>query len=322
MVYILGAGSIGSLLAMELRQSGVQFIMRPSTLAMYAAAGKKVSVTNELDGARFESEIDATSADALPAPVDQLVLAVKAYDVYTALAQLKRAITPATELLIVHNGMGVAELLEKLWSPAEMPKVAFGITSAGVRRAGPLWDFRYGGLGTAHVASMDARPHALADALAARSALLETTRLPLRAFVAEQRSKLIVNAAINPLTALLECPNGALRTLGAHNSVVPRLVSESCSALGVPADAERMLGVVSSVVDRTRANLSSMLKDVEQGRPTESDFISGYIVRQAKARGVYAPLNYMLHSLVQMRAAQARHELARAVPWADEAGPP
>jgi 2-dehydropantoate 2-reductase len=48
----------------------------------------------------------------------------------------------------------------------------------------------------------------------------------------------------------------------------------------------------------TGANRSSMLQDVEAGRPTEIDAISGAVAREGERRGVAAPLNQAMTVLV------------------------
>jgi 2-dehydropantoate 2-reductase len=52
----------------------------------------------------------------------------------------------------------------------------------------------------------------------------------------------------------------------------------------------------------TGANRSSMLQDVEAGRPTEVDAISGAVAREGERRGVPAPLNQAMTLLVSSLA--------------------
>jgi 2-dehydropantoate 2-reductase len=52
------------------------------------------------------------------------------------------------------------------------------------------------------------------------------------------------------------------------------------------------------MAELTGANRSSMLQDVEAGRPTEIDAISGAVVREAERHGVAAPMNQAMTLLV------------------------
>ena len=119
--------------------------------------------------------------------------------------------------------------------------------------------------------------------------------------------KLAVNAAINPLTALLRMPNGALLQ---HEALVTAMrqtaaeVAAVAAAQGIPLPdntTERPL----TVAQATAGNRSSMLQDVERGAPTEIDAICGAVARAGRAAGVPTPLNNRLHALVrQLEAGQ------------------
>ena len=54
---------------------------------------------------------------------------------------------------------------------------------------------------------------------------------------------------------------------------------------------------------RGSAHYPSMLEDVEAQRPTEVDFISGALVREAERHGVEAPLHTAIWRLVKAREA-------------------
>ncbi|KAM5353815.1 hypothetical protein ACJ41O_000465 [Fusarium nematophilum] len=130
-----------------------------------------------------------------------------------------------------------------------------------------------------------------------------------------QLEKLVVNAVINPLTALLGCKNGALftepdgilasvidRLLGEASRVLQLLVShESCAEIisrKAPSHAKtaldlspsslrdrfsqaRLKDLVYRVGHKVRDNTSSMLQDVRAGRSTEIRDFNGWIVETA-----------------------------------------
>ncbi|KAI8466131.1 MAG: ketopantoate reductase PanE/ApbA C terminal-domain-containing protein [Monoraphidium minutum] len=64
-----------------------------------------------------------------------------------------------------------------------------------------------------------------------------------------------------------------------------------------------LMGVVEGVLSSTAGNLNSMLQDAVQGGRTEVDYLNGYVVKRAAARGVAAPLNEMLVRLIHAREA-------------------
>jgi 2-dehydropantoate 2-reductase len=62
---------------------------------------------------------------------------------------------------------------------------------------------------------------------------------------------------------------------------------------------------VAEVARRTAANDSSMLQDVERGRPTEIDAICGEIIAEGERLGVETPVNRVLRDLVRGLAPSA-----------------
>ena len=114
-------------------------------------------------------------------------------------------------------------------------------------------------------------------------------------------SKLIINAAINPLTALLKIPNGELLERPAARELMRALAEEAASV----ASAEKAnlpfrdpVAFVEDVARKTAANHSSMLQDVLRGAPTEIDAISGAITRIGQRHHIPTPINYVCWQLV------------------------
>ncbi len=109
--------------------------------------------------------------------------------------------------------------------------------------------------------------------------------------------KLAATAPLLPLTALLDVPNGeVLRRPSAVAllDAAAREVAATARAGGIdlldgdPAEAVRR------VAGATAENLSSMLQDVRRGARTEVDALNGAVVREARRRGIAAPVNEAL----------------------------
>lgn len=135
-----------------------------------------------------------------------------------------------------------------------------------------------------------------------------------------QLEKLTINAILNPLTAILGIKNGEILH---HAPVVriTRLLVEECSRILISlpelqssySDSteghemsteerfapDRLEGLVRTVAQKTAANTSSMLQDVQGGRETEIEYINGYFVRRAKETGVECSTNERIVELVK-----------------------
>jgi 2-dehydropantoate 2-reductase len=112
----------------------------------------------------------------------------------------------------------------------------------------------------------------------------------------------VVNAAINPLTALWRVPNGDLLTGSDRRDLLAALVAEATAvvrARGITLPLADPLAHTEHICRVSAANHSSMLQDIEHGRPTEIDSINGVIVREGHRLGVPVPLNEAVWRLVR-----------------------
>jgi 2-dehydropantoate 2-reductase len=120
--------------------------------------------------------------------------------------------------------------------------------------------------------------------------------------------KLVTNAAVNPTTALFGYTNADLLADVAMSRVADGLAAEVArvaTATGVAMNEDEARGWWREMAALTGANRSSMLQDVQAGRPTEVDAICGAVQREGERRGVSAPLNQAMTILVSALTAQS-----------------
>lgn len=159
-----------------------------------------------------------------------------------------------------------------------------------------------------------------------RAPVLSAVGFPPVDLLQHQLEKLAVNAVINPLTVLLDAPNGSLlynyaltrtmRLLLAEISLVLRSLPELKGLPNVNTrfSPDRLETLVVSVAGTTGNNISSMLADVRAGRQTEVRSINGYIVRRGEELGVQCVCNYMMMQLVEGKHALVEREMQDSVP--------
>jgi 2-dehydropantoate 2-reductase len=117
--------------------------------------------------------------------------------------------------------------------------------------------------------------------------------------------KVVTNAAVNPLTALIRRTNAELLADAPASRVadcIAREVARVATASGVRIGEDEAVKQWRAMAALTGANRSSMLQDVEAGRPTEIDAISGAVAREAERHGVAAPMNQAMALLVSALA--------------------
>ena len=121
--------------------------------------------------------------------------------------------------------------------------------------------------------------------------------------------KLFINVGINGLTATLACKNGELLTLPGvdqrmKNAIDEALLVARAEGIEVTDDPYHSCRIVCR---KTAENLSSMLQDVRNRRPTEIEAINGAIVARALPHNIKTPENSLLCR--QVKALEAEYLL-------------
>lgn len=234
-----------------------------------------------------------------PLAVPDLVLvAVKAVATEAAVHGVPRKVRRARAFLTLQNGLGNVEAIERAGVPPE--RILGGATTHAARRR-PDGSVEHVAAGETRIAPYRPGGRALAEEMAAR-----LTGHGLAATVEDDLGRLLwrklaVSCGINAVTALRRLTNGELlRTPDALATAIgaAREALEIGAASGVDVDPSEARAMVSAVLERTAANRSSMLQDVEAGRETEVTFINGAVDSVARAIGHEAPQNAALTQFV------------------------
>ena len=279
-ILVYGAGAIGSLLGGLLsRENDVTVVGRKAHVDTINRRGLRISGRTTLL-AWPTATIEVPAGD-----FDTILVTTKAYDTADAVGAL-RAFWRRSAFVTLQNGLGNAEALA-----ASADRVVAGTTSHGVTFVAP-GEIVHAGVGDTVVGAWkgvtrdDVRR--IADVLTAAGA--ETTVTDdVRG---ELWAKAVVNAAINPLTAVLRVPNGALAAHADLRALVERLAREgstAANAAGVAVEADALAARAVEIATRTAENRSSMLQDVERGGRTEIEAIAGELLRESQGH----PLPYM-----------------------------
>ncbi len=293
-IVVLGAGAIGSLFGGLLAQAhDVTLVAREPHVEAIRASG--LTITGETER---RVKLRATSSTQNLDPADVLLLTVKAHATQAAMHTAGDALGPETFVVSLQNGLGNVETLSAYTDPA---RIIAATTSHGSLLRAP-GHVEHTGRGRTVLGPMTppALPahHELAQAL---------TEAGLKTEVAddiqpELWQKAAINAAINPLTAITGLPNGALLELPVLRELMEQTAREAeavARAEGVDVEQDAWVDAARLVAERTARNRSSMLQDVERGRPTEIDAICGRIAEAGQAHGVPVARNRTLHALVK-----------------------
>lgn len=233
-------------------------------------------------------------------PVDLLLLCVKAHNVDQFLTGAGPLCGPQGLLIAFQNGILHIDLLKK-WRTNIA--VALGVTAHGATLLGP-GHVRHAGIGATRVGFIREEAIPRHDALLRAAGLLSSVGIETEKVANIMDHvwwKLIVNAGINALTAIFDCPNGGLLDSPRAGAMLKVAVEEAtlvAMAKGITMTSDPVAMTI-NVCRTTKDNLSSMLQDIRKGRRTEIEAINGAVIREGKALGIPTPINEELYKKVK-----------------------
>ena len=309
-VLIAGAGALGSIFGAFLRRAGddVTLLGRPGHLDAIAAGGLFV------EGIWGDHHVDgfhvAHDAAQLVAGFEAILVTVKAYDTAAVAAAVAATLRPDGVMLSLQNGLGNAETLGRVVGPERVlaARVIFGaeVVVPGRVRVTVYADPVLIGVWPPADPRRVGQAQAWAQRIHAAGIPAEFTE----DVAAALWGKVFYNAALNPLGALLGVHYGALGEHADSRAIMDRAIEEAFAvalAEGVRlpwASAAAYRAVFyERLLPVTYHHRSSMLQDLEHGRPTEVDAISGEVWRRGRRHGVTTPVNELLTRLVRAREA-------------------
>ena len=299
-VAVIGAGAVGCYYGGLLLRAGhdVTFIGRPAHVDAINAHGLL------LDTQFFRGYLPAkaaTDAASLASP-DLVLFCVKSADTEEAGRSLAGCLRPETSVLSLQNGVDNPQRLRKLTGYPVIPAVVY----VGSEMAGPGHVRHHGGgdlvIGAAPASKVLAQT---LDAAGIRTTIADDIEVT-------QWSKLVTNCAFNALSAVAGISYGPMLEVEGTRDVVASAVQEAvmvarASGVSMP---ENILEQILKIPAAMPNQMSSTAQDVARGKPSEIDFLNGYVVRKGAELGVPTPTNRALQVMVKL--AERRNEMPQS----------
>ncbi len=243
----------------------------------------------------FVAHPDAAAAMGREDEADLVILTVKAYDTEKAVREIVDK-CPAP-ILSLQNGLKNEDTISKI---AGGKRAVGGIITHGVRYLSP-GKIIHTGTGETIIGEMDG---SLSERIKKFANALTECGIETKVsgnIRTEIWRKAIVNAAINPLTAILGCKNGYLL----EDEHAKKLMKEICME-GMAVSKSIGIDISGDIVEKAREvarltadNHSSMLQSINRNKRTEIDYINGEIVRTGRRNGIETPINSALVEIVK-----------------------
>lgn len=199
---------------------------------------------------------------------DIYFVCVKQYQIEQLVPLLKQIHQP---IIFLQNGMGHLKYMKKLQADTYV-----GVVEHGAKRMDDTV-VNHLGEGVIRIAAFNGNNVMLTEIISS----LHRDEFPILVETDYEKilkNKLIVNAVINPLTAIFNVPNGKVVTNDYIQSLARSLCREAAEVLQL--NEEDAWEKIVETANNTRDNTSSMRADILQRRKTEIEAISGYLLEQ------------------------------------------
>lgn len=294
---IIGAGAMGTLFGYHLAERCSVTMLDDNADVARAVARAGLRVNDEPPRAVHIAERARDLYDS-----QMLFLFVKAVDTLRALRVFAGELDPAAPVISLQNGVGNEDAIKTALGGA-VP-VILGITteSSHTIEPGRVRSSRGGNtiIGSTSASSTIARTVTdLLTSTGLRAAVVYDIRPHLW-------GKLVVNAAINALSAILDCDAGEIPLDPNAARLAEALAEETAgvaAALKINLPFVNPWRYVTEVVALGADAKSSMAYDLQSGHPSEVDHINGAVVAFGRRTGTPTPYNEAMVRLIKAREA-------------------
>ncbi len=294
--YILGAGAIGILYASWLTKQSYLIVKPDSVLAEHALP-KALPFLIEKNTQTRTANITCVLASQCK-KIEKLLICTKAHQTQAAVNMLD--IADNATLVLMQNGMGNAQWLGKRFPNTNL---VHATTTHGAYRVSPN-HVVHAGEGETFIGFLDSNKNKQTTLNHIVESLNNThehfqidTDMHKRLWL-----KLAINCAINPLTVIYQCKNGALLDNGEREQHLEKLCREIDAILlhkGLLMAGQSCVDTVKGVAKATAQNFSSMYQDAKHQRHSEIDFIQGYLCDEAKHLNIAVPENIAVYHTIK-----------------------
>lgn len=302
-IVIVGGGAIGRLFGSSLARGENEVTLFDTDEQVVGAMrdqgiGVVTSATDDPDEVTAVP-VSAVSDGLLIKECDLVMLMVKSFDTKKAVRSVAHLVGTNSPLLSIQTGLGNIEVMERV-VPREHLLAGFTFKSGTALGGSKV---RYGREGKTYIGELNGQITERVQRIANVFEQCGIVTKVSRRIIGRLWCKVIVFSAINPLSSLLKVPNGCLTSKMESITLMKRLVDEGravAEAHDIDLVYQDLNELLFEACQKSANNLSSMLQDVLNDRPTEIDAQNGAICRYAAQRGIKVPTHETMVELVRL----------------------
>jgi 2-dehydropantoate 2-reductase len=310
-IAVIGAGGVGGYFGGRLAQAGhdVVFIARGATLDALRSSGLRVeSPLGDFTIAPVNATNDASSVG----PVDAILMAVKAWQIPEAAAQIAPMLGDETIVVPLENGVDAPEVLAEIVGPRHVlgglcAIVSFSVAPGHIRHAAAEPMVMFGELDNRRNERVERLRAAFAEAGVNAEVPPDIRR--------SMWTKFLFIATLSGIGALTRVPIGVWRADAEIRAMVDRSlreVLELATARGVDLGDDAIARTWRRYDGLAPDSTSSMQRDIMDGKPSELDAQLGAVVRLARESSVDVPVTAMIFHALLPQERRARETAGEA----------
>ena len=295
-VLLVGLGAIGTTYADRLQQTlseSFHVLVDPERLERYQEDG--VWLNEEPLSFSFVTPEDDIG------PADLMLVAVKQHHLAEAILLMQPFVSEKTAILSLLNGISSEEILAEAF-PEAVILHGFCVGTDAVRLGTRTTCGKMG-----RIVFGEKDQPVPSQIVLDICQLFEEADIPCEVpenIVREQWWKFMMNVGVNQVSAVTGATYGDF----VHNPHIRALMKKACHEVDLlaphegvvlPDKAVEAYFEIFSTLDPN--GKTSMLQDVEAGRPTEVDLFSGTVSQLGRLHGIPTPVNDMLYLLIQYK---------------------
>ncbi len=294
-IVVIGAGAMGSIYGGHLSEKNEVYLV-DTNQAVVEQINKEGLQIDE-NGVTNTYHPKAVVSTKEIGEADLVILFVKAIFSRAALEGNKGLIGPKTRLLTLQNGAGHEDLLME-FVPKE--RVVIGTTEDNGAVLG-VGHVRRGGVGNTNVGLLVADEEGFLGQL---KEAFDGCGFHVKIHENIQQliwDKLFTNVSLSAVTGILQVDMGYIASNEYAWKMTKKLIHEAvvtAEALGLVCDEEAITAKVKATSEGSPNGITSIRADLEKGRKTEVDTISGAVVRAAAKCGVEVPTHEFVVNMV------------------------
>lgn len=302
-IVIVGGGAIGRLFGSLLIRGGCHLSLIDINRNIIGALQTE-GISIQQGDTKLPNESQSFPAQALESAhsitsADLVILLVKSQATLTAVQDVAHLITTTCPLLTIQTGLDNVDIAQKI---VGKDNVLIGITFMSATALSNA-RVRQGGIAKTYIGELDG---SFSERLTTISELFNSCQIEtqmVKRIAGRLWCKVITYSAINPLSAILQVPNGSLTTKMESITLMKRLLDEGravAQAHSVDLVYPDLYQLLFDACSNSGNNLSPMLQDILNEVPTEIDAQNGALCRYGETLGVHVPTHQTMVQLIRL----------------------